>query len=342
MNVKIKLTQYSIGGGCGCKINPIELENIIKGLKTQSHIKGLIVGNNTADDASVFDLGNGKLLIQTADFFMPIVDDPFVFGQIAAANAISDIYAMGGKPIMANALLGFPTDKLPSKVANLILKGAVNICQTVKIPLAGGHSIKTGEPIFGLSVTGICTKKQLKTNNTAKPNDIIYITKPLGVGILASALKKSVLSEKGLEQLIENTIKVNVEGEIFAKLSYVTSMTDITGFGLLGHLSEMCRGAGIGAEIHAQNIPVLTEVWDCLEKKTIPGNTALNWKNVEKIVVNIPLKLIPIVNDPQTNGGLMIAVAPNYSLKFENLCRKQNINIYKIGNFVNSNKIEFI
>lgn len=342
MKKSVKLTQYSTGGGCGCKINPIELEKIISGIKTQNEFRGLIVGNKTSDDASVFNLGRGKLLIQTADFFMPIVDDPYTFGKIAAANAISDIYAMGAKPLMANAILGFPIDKLPASVANSILKGAVDVCEKVNIPIAGGHSIKTSEPIFGLSVTGTCSEKNLKTNSNAKPNDLIYITKPLGVGILASAHKKEKLNKQGLKMLIENTTKANTEGQIFGKLKYVNSMTDITGFGLLGHLKEMCKGAGIGAELYSEKIPVIAEIWEYIEQKIIPGNTALNWENVKKIVKNIPENLINVLNDPQTNGGLMISVDSCKESDFEMLCKKRSISIYKIGKFVNKKEINII
>ncbi|NUM32157.1 MAG: selenide, water dikinase SelD [Bacteroidetes bacterium] len=338
----VKLTQYSTGGGCGCKINPVELKNIIKGIVAGSEFPNLIVGNNTADDASVFDLKNGKLLIQTADFFMPIVDDPYIYGQIAAANAISDVYAMGGKPVMANALLGFPSDKLPAMVANAILKGAQNICKSVNIPLAGGHSIKTNEPIFGLSVTGITSKKHLKTNSNAKENDIIYITKPLGTGILATALKREKLSRKGLKNLIKYTTKVNTEGLIFGKINYINSMTDITGFGLLGHLSEMCNGAKLGAELYYNKIPVISEVWKCIEQKTIPGNTAFNYQNIEKKVKSMPIEFIPILNDPQTNGGLMIAVDENKIKTFEKYCFRNNISIYKIGKFVKDKNIKIV
>lgn len=342
MTESVKLTQYSTGGGCGCKINPVELKKIIKGVVAGKEFPSLIVGNNTADDASVLDLKNGKLLIQTADFFMPIVDDPYTFGQIAAANAISDVFAMGGKPVMANALLGFPSDKLPSSVANAILKGAQNICNSVNIPLAGGHSIKTSEPIFGLSVTGITSIKQLKTNDKANEGDIIYITKPLGTGMLASALKKEKLSAQGLKNLVKYTTKVNSEGLLFGKMKYVNSMTDITGFGLLGHLNEMCSGAGLGAELQYKNIPLIPEIWHCIEQKIIPGNTAFNWLNVETIVKNIPIESIPILNDPQTNGGLMIAVDEKSTQTFEKYCKKYKITIYKIGKFVKGKNMNFV
>lgn len=342
MSETIKLTQFSSGAGCGCKIHPGELEEIIKDLKTGGDFPGLIVGNNSADDASVMKLPNGDLLIQTADFFTPIVDDPYVYGQIAAANAISDIFAMGGKPLMANALLGWPTDKLAPEIANQVLRGAIEICTRVNIPLAGGHSIKIQEPIFGLSVTGICGPNQLKTNNGAMPGDVIYLTKPLGTGILATAIKKEKLSEEGLKTLISITTKVNSEGNLFGNLTYINAMTDVTGFGLLGHLLEMCRGANLGAEIISKSLPVIEESKVLAAQFVIPGNTTRNWNSFEKHTFNLPDDLFAIVNDPQTNGGLMAAVASNNTTDFEAFCKETQIQIYKIGNFINGEGVHFI
>ncbi len=341
MTESVKLTQFSSGAGCGCKIHPSELEEIIKDLKTGADFPGLIVGNNSADDASVMKLPNGDLLIQTADFFTPIVDDPYIYGQIAAANAISDIFAMGGKPLMANALLGWPTDKLSPEIANKVLRGAIEICDRVNIPLAGGHSIKIQEPIFGLSVTGICSPNQLKTNNGAMTGDVIYITKPIGTGILATAIKKGKLSEDGLKTLISITTQINSEGNLFGSLSYVNAMTDVTGFGLLGHLLEMCKGANLGAEIISKSLPVIEESKQLAAQFIIPGNTTRNWNSFEKFTFNLPDDLFAIVNDPQTNGGLMVAIDSNFTNNFETFCKENKIQIYKIGVFMNGEGVSF-
>lgn len=341
MSEAVKLTQFSSSSGCGCKIHPGELEEIIKDLKTGISHPNLIVGNDSADDASVMKLPGGDLLIQTSDFFTPIVDDPFLFGQIAAANAMSDVFAMGGKPIMSNALLGWPTDKLSTEIANQVLRGAIEICNRVNVPLAGGHSIKIQEPIFGLSVTGICSREQLKTNTGAKSGDVIYITKPIGTGILASALKKGKLSDEGLKELIAVTTKVNSEGALFGNLDYINAMTDVTGFGFLGHLLEMCKGASLGAEINSSSVPVIEEAKTLAAQFIMPDNTYRNWNAFEKQTTNLPADLFALVNDPQTNGGLMVAVDSNYETEFELYCKENKIVIFRIGNFIKANGVRF-
>jgi selenide,water dikinase len=342
MSEPIKLTQFSSSSGCGCKIHPEELEEIIKDLKTGVNYPNLIVGNDSSDDASAMKLPNGDLLIQTSDFFTPIVDDPFLFGQIAAANALSDVFAMGGKPLMANALLGWPTDKLSPEIANQVLRGAIEICNQVNIPLAGGHSIKIQEPIFGLSVTGICSPSQLKTNSAANPGDSIYLTKPIGTGILASALKKGKLSDDGLKALLKITTKVNSEGLLFGNLHYVNAMTDVTGFGFLGHLLEMCRGANLGAEVISTSIPVIEEAKALAAQFIMPDNTYRNWNAFEKQTTNLPAELFALVNDPQTNGGLMVAVDSSSTNNFEAFCKENEIQIFKIGGFINGEGVNFI
>lgn len=342
MTEEIKLTQFSSSSGCGCKIHPAELEEIICDLKTGSDYPNLLVGNDHSDDASVMKMDNGDLLIQTADFFTPIVDDPYLYGKIAAANALSDIYAMGGKPLMANALLGWPSDKLSPSVANLVLKGAVSICEQAGIPMAGGHSIKIQEPVFGLSVTGICKPDQLKTNSGATINDIIYITKPLGIGILASALKKDKLDEAGLNALIKYSTHLNTEGYLFGALSYIHAMTDITGFGLLGHLIEMCHGSGLGAELDSEKIPLIQESIDLASQFVMPDNTYRNWNAYEKEVKNCPPALFAAVNDPQTNGGLMVSVKTTSTNDFEQFCEQNNISIFRIGRFTAVVGVEFV
>lgn len=341
MESEIKLTKFSSGSGCGCKIHPETLELILKNLKTDKHFPGLLVGNESSDDASVMQLPDGNLLIQTADFFTPIVDDPFLFGQIAAANALSDVYAMGGKPLMANALLGWPTDILAPEIANMVLQGAIAICNKINVPLAGGHSIKIQEPVFGLSVTGLCEPYSLKVNNGANIKDIIYITKPLGTGIIAAGLKRGQLNDEGYQELIELCTHLNIEGSFFGGLEYVHAMTDITGFGLLGHLLEMCQGSNLAARLSSSKIPVIESAKILAAQFVVPDNTYRNWNAFEKFTQNLSPDLFAIVNDPQTNGGLMVAVDEKHKLEFEQSCRNNNIQLYEIGVFENGSGVVF-
>jgi len=314
---KTKLTQYSHGAGCGCKIAPAVLENILKSNINSISTKNLLVGNNTKDDAAVYDIGNGKALISTVDFFMPIVDDAFDFGKIAAANAISDVYAMGGKPILATAILGWPVDKLPIELAQKVLDGAKTICNEAGIPLAGGHSIDTLEPMFGLSVNGLIDIKNLKQNSTAKNGDLIYITKKIGVGILATALKRDVLKEEHKEILISQLTQLNKIGESFGDLPYVTAMTDITGFGLLGHLIEMAEGAGLSAELNYSDVSVIDGLQEYISKTIVPDNAYRNWNSFEKKVSGIGAESFFTLCDPQTNGGLIVTVSAEHQKEFE-------------------------
>jgi selenide,water dikinase len=227
---KIRLTQYSHGSGCGCKIAPAELEKILSGNKSSLQIKELLVGNNTNDDAAVWDLGNGQVLISTVDFFLPVVDDAFNFGRIAAANSISDVYAMGGKPLFANAVLGWPIDKIPSTIATEVLNGARSICTELNIPIAGGHSINSSDPIFGLAVNGIAVKENIKQNNTAKAGDLLYLTKPLGVGIMTTAIKRGLAQDEHIAHTVELMCTVNSIGERLGAIESVHALTDVTGF----------------------------------------------------------------------------------------------------------------
>ncbi len=314
---EIKLTKYSHGAGCGCKIAPAVLENILKSTIPSLPNKNLLVGNSTKDDAAVYDLGNGKAIISTVDFFMPIVDDAFDFGRIASANAISDVYAMGGKPILATAILGWPIDKLPVELAQKVLDGARTICNEAGIPLAGGHSIDTLEPMFGLSVNGLVDIKNLKQNSTAKNGDLIYITKKIGVGILATALKREVIKEEHKEVLTKQLIQINKVGESFGELPYITAMTDITGFGLLGHLIEMAEGAGLSAELNYAEVPVIEGVQDYISKMIVPDNAYRNWNSFEKKVSGIGAASFFTLCDPQTNGGLMITILEEHQQEFE-------------------------
>ncbi len=310
----IKLTQFSHGAGCGCKIAPSVLETILQSSTPTRAYKQLLVGNGSKDDAAVYDLENGMALISTTDFFTPIVDDAFTFGRIAAANAISDVYAMGGKPILAIAILGWPVDKLPAELAQQVLEGARQVCEEAGIPLAGGHSIDTPEPIFGLAVNGLVAREHLKKNNTARPGDLLFLTKPIGIGILSTAQKRAVLKEEHMAIILSQPARLNKAGEALGKLSGVHAMTDVTGFGLLGHLIEMAEGSGLSAELHYSKIPILPEAKEYLAQRIVPDATYRNWNSYSSKVafgtgVNV-MEAFNILPDPQTNGGLLIAVSP--------------------------------
>ncbi|MET4084134.1 selenide,water dikinase [Pedobacter sp. UYP30] len=322
---KIKLTQYSHGAGCGCKISPAVLDTILHSQIKYEADKNLLVGNNTRDDAAVYDLGDGTALISTTDFFMPIVDDPFDFGRIASANAISDVYAMGGKPILAIAILGWPIGKLAPEVAQKVMDGARSICAEAGISLAGGHSIDCPEPVFGLAVNGIVAIKNLKQNSTAVAGCKLYLTKALGVGILTTAQKKGILKAEHANIAPNSMSKLNSIGEVIGKLDYVKAMTDVTGFGLLGHLSEMCEGSNLQAAIDFEKVPKLAVVDEYLEQKAIPGGTNRNWESYGHKIGAITDRQKHILADPQTSGGLLVAVLPEYAEEFENLLKEQGI-----------------
>ncbi|HMI77656.1 MAG TPA: selenide, water dikinase SelD, partial [Ferruginibacter sp.] len=304
--------QYSHGAGCGCKIAPKVLDEILKSSSFSPVNKNLLVGNSSKDDAAVYDLGNGSALISTTDFFMPIVDDAFDFGRIASANAISDVYAMGGKPVLAIAILGWPVDKLPAELAQQVLEGSRKICEEAGIPLAGGHSIDSTEPIFGLAVSGLVEIKNLKKNNTAKDGDTIFITKPVGVGILSTAQKRGLLKEEHLPVMIKQMAQLNKIGEALGKIGGVNAMTDVTGFGLLGHLIEMAEGSGLSAEINYSSLPVIDGAREYLSQRIVPDATYRNWNSYSDKIkfekgVNV-MEAFNLLPDPQTNGGLLIAV----------------------------------
>lgn len=316
---EIKLTQFSHGAGCGCKIAPGVLDEILKSNFIAPQNDKLIVGNSSKDDAAVYDIGNGQGLISTTDFFMPIVDNALDFGKIASANAISDVYAMGGKPLMAVAILGWPINKLPVELAQQVIEGARIICAEAGIPLAGGHSIDSPEPIFGLAVSGLVDLKNLKQNNTAKEGDLIYITKKIGVGILSTAGKMGVLKEEHFGIAAKQMIQLNKLGEKAAQLKGVTAMTDVTGFGLLGHLIEMCEGSDLSAEIDYSLVPLLDGLSFYTSQMCVPDNTFRNWSSYDPKVSGITGDSLLTLCDPQTNGGLLISVEPNSKKEFEEL-----------------------
>ncbi len=322
---EIKLTQYSHGAGCGCKISPAILDQILHSpIKTPSDTR-LLVGNDTRDDAAVYDMGNGTALISTTDFFMPIVDDAYDFGRIASANAISDVYAMGGKPILAIAILGWPIAKLAPETAKRVLEGARAICAEAGISLAGGHSIDSPEPVFGLAVNGIVDIKNLKKNSTAEAGNLLYLTKPLGVGILTTAQKKGILKAGHADVASGAMTKLNNIGELLGKLPYVKAITDVTGFGLLGHLAELCVGSGLRAVIEFNKVPRFAILDQYLDQQAIPGGTNRNWASYGHQVTELTDRQKYILADPQTSGGLLVAVNPVYASEFEAILRDNNI-----------------
>lgn len=310
---KNNLLNLSRGSGCGCKIAPAVLEVILRSSSTPSSFNHLLVGNQTKDDAAVFQLDEHRAIISTTDFFTPIVQDPFQFGQIAAANAISDVYAMGGTPLMAVAILGWPIDTLPAELAQQVVEGGRSICSEAGIPLAGGHTIDSIEPIFGLAVTGEVAPTNIKRNNTAQENDLLFLTKPLGTGILAAALKKTVLSENDYQLLITQLTQLNKVGTALAQLEGVHAMTDITGFGLIGHLLEMTEGSNLSATIQYNSIPIIEVAKSLLTQRIVPDATYRNWNAYNKEVAfekGVPvMEAFSILPDPQTNGGLLIAAS---------------------------------
>jgi selenide,water dikinase len=323
--MSVKLTSYSHGAGCGCKIAPAVLDTILSNTRDTLHFPSLLVGNHSNDDAAVMDLGNGTAMISTTDFFMPIVDDAFDFGRIAATNAISDVYAMGGKPLMAIAILGWPIDKIAPEEAGRVLDGAKQICEEAGIPLAGGHSIDSPEPIFGLAVSGIVNVNNIKKNNTAKEGDLLFITKPIGVGTISTAAKKGIATEKDIAAAIASMTTLNKIGETLGNYEEVHAMTDITGFGLFGHLIEMAEGSGLSAEIEFKNVKVLDGLKPYLDQYAIPAITYRNWNSYGEKINEVGVDALHIGCDPQTSGGLLIAIQPSFEKKLLEIFRQFNI-----------------
>jgi selenide, water dikinase len=306
----IKLTSFSHGGGCGCKIAPGILADILKNSTGFPVPKELLVGIETADDAAVYRLNDEQALIATTDFFMPIVDDPFDFGRIAATNAISDVYAMGGTPIMALALVGMPINKLPVEVIGQIIRGGESICAEAGIPIAGGHTIDSVEPIYGLVVMGLVHPSKIKRNADARPGDKLVLGKPLGVGILSAALKKDALDATGYAAMIANTTKLNKPGKVLSEVAGVHALTDVTGFGLLGHALELARGAGLTVRINADQVPLLPHVASLAERGFVTGASGRNWAgyghDVRLAAAVTPVQQM-LLTDPQTSGGLLVS-----------------------------------
>jgi len=337
----IKLTQFSKASGCGCKIDNSILNEIIKNTSFQnSAFSNLVVGNSTNDDAAVIALDTENYLISTADFFTPIVDDPFEFGRIAAANSISDIYAMGGNPILAIGILGWPTSKIESDVATEILNGAIDVCKKAGIPLAGGHTIENPDPFFGLSVNGLVSKKNLKTNGGAKSGNVLILTKSLGLGILSAAIKRELISDTEYAEFINYSTQLNSIGAELAKITEVTAITDVTGFGFLGHAYEMAKASNLSIHINKSKIPILDSAKKYFSQFVYPDITTKNFNNYKDFVSGLEgLDFIPLC-DPQTNGGLLVAMEPSAVEEVFALLKNNGINencIKIIGTFYEKN-----
>jgi selenide,water dikinase len=313
-----RLTQYSHGAGCGCKISPAVLDTILHTELVMPTDARLLVGNASRDDAAVYDLGDGTAIVSTTDFFMPIVDDPVDFGRIASVNAISDVYAMGGTPMMAIAVLGWPVNTVPVEAARLVLEGARIACADAGIALAGGHSIDSPEPIFGLAVTGRVALSDLKTNTGAKAGDVLFLTKPIGVGIHTTAQKKGILRDEHATLARDVMVRLNKAGQTFGTLPYVHAMTDVTGFGLMGHLTELCEGAGLHARIDADAVPLIDrDILDAyLEQRSFPGGTTRNFDAYGHKIATMSERERYLFCDPQTSGGLLVCVDPAESERF--------------------------
>jgi len=310
-DLKVKLTSFAHGGGCGCKIAPGVLSKILQGARGIVPAQ-LLVGIETADDAAVYQLNDEQALVATTDFFTPVVDDPYDFGCIAATNAISDVYAMGGTPIMALALLGMPIDKIPLEVIRRIAEGGQSVCNAIGIPIAGGHTIDAAEPIYGLVALGLVHPSKVKKNSGAHDGDVLILGKPLGVGVYSAALKKGALDAAGYAQMLASTTQLNTPGRAFADMADVHAMTDVTGFGLLGHLNEIALGSGLAAEVDLKSVPWLPAAERLAEQGHVTGASARNWSgySMHMTLHNVSNLHQTLLTDPQTSGGLLIACAP--------------------------------
>ncbi|WP_354094989.1 selenide, water dikinase SelD [Clostridium gasigenes] len=331
MMENIKLTEYSHGAGCGCKISPAVLDSILKTSRNVISYPNLLVGNSTKDDAAAFDLGNRTSVLSTTDFFMPIVDDPFTFGKIAATNALSDIYAMGGKPLMAIAILGWPIKTLSPEIAREVIDGGRSVCDDAGIPLAGGHSIDSPEPIFGLAVTGLVENNRLKQNNMATENCEIFLTKPLGIGILTTAQKRKLIEPGHIDPAIEAMCTLNKIGGEISALDGVVALTDVTGFGLLGHLGEICDGSDISAVVNFNEVPLLPNVRKYLAMDCISGGTRNNFNSYGDTITEMTDEQKFILCDAQTSGGLLAIVKKESVSEFLQITSSVGLSLKPIG-----------
>jgi len=312
----VRLTDLAHGGGCGCKLAPAVLQKLLAGQSSTQPYAQLLVGTETGDDAAVWQFDDEHCIIATTDFFMPMVDDPRDFGRIAAANAISDVYAMGGRPLMALAILGMPLDKLPVEVVRQILQGGASICAEAGIPVAGGHSIDSKEPIYGLAVIGLARRSNVRRNGRARPGDALLLTKGIGFGIYSAAFKKRALPADAYAEMIGSATLLNRIGETLAGSEHVHAITDVTGFGLLGHALEMARGSNVGLEISYGDVPLLAIAEELAEAGYVTGASARNWESYGG-EVQLPADILDwrqkLLTDPQTSGGLLVACAPEYA-----------------------------
>lgn len=329
----VNLTEFTKGGGCGCKIPPSALAEII-GDQTSSTEFGLLVGNSGGDDAAVWKLDEENCIVSTTDFFTPIVDDPYDFGRIAAANSISDVYAMGGRPIMALSILAWPTEKLSSSIAAEVLRGARTVCAEAGISIGGGHSIENPEPVFGLAVTGLVSEKRVKKNNSVKVGDVLILTKPLGSGILSTAMKRKMLSDSEIANFVTELVKLNSIGEKLSLIHGVNAMTDVTGFGLIGHLIEMTRTQELSALVNYKNVPLLDGVRELAAQFVYADNTMRNWKAFNELVEGVVGESLLTLCDPQTNGGLLISVEKGQLEEVKKLLNDNDQFFAEIGEIV--------
>lgn len=344
-----RLTEYAHAAGCGCKIAPAVLQEMLAAIQKETQTyPGLIVGNEGFEDAAVLELPDGNTLISSTDFFSPIVDDAFDFGCIAAANAISDIYAMGAKPVLALGILGWPVEKIPPALAGKVLEGARSICKQAGIPLAGGHSIDAPEPFFGLSVNGYARKSSIKRNNTIHEGDLLYLTKPIGVGILSTAIKRKKIDPADYSLAIQQMTQLNSIGEILGAMQDVHAMTDVTGFGLLGHLLEMAGDAPLSIELYYNKIPIIASAKKYLAERIIPDATYRNWNHYQHHVffgkdVDV-MEAFSLLPDPQTNGGLLIAVPAHLQQAIEDLLKENGREAFcnPIGKIIPQNRNKII
>ncbi|QEP42665.1 selenide, water dikinase SelD [Ectothiorhodospiraceae bacterium BW-2] len=334
MNQSVRLTQYSHGSGCGCKISPAKLDQILHSALPQPEDARLLVGHSSRDDAAAYDLGDGRVLISTTDFFMPIVDDPHTFGRIAATNAISDVYAMGGSPLMAIAIFGWPLDKLALEVASEVIEGGRRACHEAGILLAGGHSIDAPEPIFGLAVNGIVDRAKLKQNSCAQVGDRLYLTKPLGIGILTTAEKRGALQPQDGQLAVETMCQLNRVGTALATLQSLHAMTDVTGFGLLGHLSEVCQGSGVAARVSYSAVPKLPRVEYYLAQGCSPGGAGRNFDSYGHLIAPLTELQRQLLCDPQTSGGLLLALGEGEAVQFAAICEQYQLILEPIGELI--------
>ncbi|MDG2459678.1 MAG: selenide, water dikinase SelD [Luminiphilus sp.] len=332
----IRLTQFSHGAGCGCKIAPNVLSEILKNsadLGQGTAFPSLLVGHHTRDDAAAIVLDQTRALLSTTDFFMPIVDDPYDFGRIAATNAISDIFAMGGTPVLAIAILGWPVNLLGPDLANRVVQGGRDVCQQLGFPLAGGHSIDAPEPIFGLAVSGIVDRAHLKQNSTAQAGDHLLLTKPLGIGIHTTAEKQGKLQVQHHGLATEIMCQANSIGAVLAQIEGVHALTDVTGFGLAGHLIEMCEAAGLDGFVDLQSLPILPALSEYIALGCVPGGSRRNYEALETSLPTLSIEEQTLLCDPQTSGGLLVAASPESLPKVRETLRAQGLHNEVVGGF---------